>query len=646
METTEIRDITLNDVFGADGFIAQHKPGYEVRQPQIQVAELAEAAIREQKNAIIEAGTGTGKSFALAVPAVLSGKRAVISTETNTLLDQYINNDLPFLQRILPKEFKFAKAKGKSNYVCKMKRDEYEQQGLLSIYADHEEVSKLVDWSYDSNSGDRSEPRFGFSDSSWQAIGCNELCPRKQCPYYIDGAKGETECFAYKARKAFLQADVIVTNHTLMLLNAQIGGDAVLGDHSVLIVDEAHTLAEQAQKTFGFEIKQRTFSSFCKYAARLCHEAKLPIDKMFNASDMEQPEKWFFEQFRRLTKQQMTFKDIPALILGEMEKASLDVIKVLEILRAALNSVMPNSDEDEKLLRDLDGRAVDHIKSLKGLFNPDENWLPFCELSSALDPSERTVTLHYKPVDVAPLLQDTVYDWRQSTILASATMSVSGRFDFPIRDLGLEEPLCLQVESPFDYPKQCTALYPTRLPDPQSPEYHTAVAEMVTQILTHTHGRAFVLFTSYRDLQKVYELVSPRLRYEMMKQGDLPKPAMIERFKSDVHSVLFATRSFFTGVDIPGEALSCVILVKAPFRPPDEPLFRAKCELVKARGGNDFMEVALPLMVNDLRQAFGRLIRSKSDTGMFAFLDSRAINKPYFRHVLNSLPTMKVRTEL
>lgn len=634
--------VSLFDVFGPDGYIAANKPGYEVRESQVQVAEVAERAIAEERNALIEAGTGTGKSFALVVPAVLSGKRTVISTETNTLLDQYVLKDLPFLKEILPVSFTFAKAKGKSNYACRHKIDEYIGNPLISAFADPGEVDQLVAWARDTKTGDRSEPTFRFSEGSWQAVCCDELCPKKQCPYYHEGAKGYTECFAYRARKAFLEADVVVTNHTLCLLNAQIGGDAVLGSHAVCIFDEAHTLGEQAQKTFGCEVWQRTYSSFAKYVSRLLKAAGMLIE--FDISEIEGAERAFFDKFSRITKQQMTFDDMPRATIEEAKEFALPIITSLDALRKEIHAVSAQSEEDEKLRNELDDRAYGHIRNLEGMLSPDANWLAFAEVSGDYD--DRKVKLHYKPVDVAPILQDSVYQWRKSTIMASATLTVSGRFDFAVRDMGIESPICLQVDSPFNYAKQCMGYFPRHLPDPTSPEYHTAVAEEVEKILIHSCGRAFVLFTSLRDMNRVYELVSSRVRYQIYKQGDLPKPAMIERFKEDVHSVLFATRSFFTGVDIPGESLSCVILVKSPFRPPDEPLFAAKCKLIKERGGNDFVEYSLPLMINDLRQAFGRLIRTKVDTGLFAFLDSRAINKPYFRHVMRSLPAMKVQTTL
>jgi ATP-dependent DNA helicase DinG len=634
--------IDLRSVFGPDGYIAMHKPGYEVRAEQVKVAETVERAIRDGQNALIEAGTGTGKSFALLVPAIMSKKRTVISTETNTLLDQYVLKDLPFLKKVLPEEFSFAKAKGKGNFVCKKKLDDYLANPLISGFADVGEVEELVAWALRTASGDKSEPSFKFSEGSWQTVGCDELCSKKQCRYYGNGAKGDTDCFAYQARSAFLKAQVVVTNHTLCLLNAQIGSDVVLGPHEIMIFDEAHTLVEQAQKTFGFELKQRAFSGFGRYALKVLKASNLDIE--FDLAGLEWAESTFFECFRSITKQQMTFPDMPTGLRSDAGEAAKPVIAELDKLRKELNTKSPMCEEDEDLLSELDSRAIGHIKSLEGLFEPEENWLPFAEVSGDLD--ARRVTLHYKPVDVAPILKKTVYEERKSTVMASATIAIGSRFDFFSSDIGLIDPLTLRVDSPFDYVNQCTGYYPTHLPDPTHPEYHTRVAEEIERVLIHSNGRAFVLFTSYRDLARVYELVSSRLRYNIYRQGDLPKPALIKRFKEDVHSVLFATRSFFTGVDIPGEALSCVILVKAPFRPPDEPLFSAKCKLIKSRGGNDFQEYALPLMVNDLRQAFGRLIRSKSDTGLFAFLDSRAINKPYFRMITNSLPAMKVRTTL
>lgn len=521
----EAPEITIEDIFAADGLIARYKPGYEMRPEQVDVAELAQRAINEKRDAIIEAGTGIGKSFALVVPAVLSGKRTVISTETIVLQSQYIDKDLPFLQSILPKPFRFAVAKGKSNYVCRTKVDEYLGQPLLGMFADPGEVSNLVDWSQETKTGDKAEPDFTFSDASWQTVGADEFCARKQCRYYVDGCKGYTDCFAHKARREFLNADIAVTNHTLLLLNAEIGGDVILGGHEVCIVDEAHTLAEQAQKTLGFEIKQKTFSGFAKYAAKVCKGAGLNLAEYFDATTLEEPERQFFERFRRLAKDQMTFAQIPDLLRREMQTASEPVLRALDLLRSSLNSIMPNSDEDQELLNQLDDRAREHAGALKGLFDPKDNWLPFVELQTPQGGSidDRRVTLNYKPVDVAGILRHKLYDERQSTILASATLTVEKRFTFPIRELGLEDPLTLQVDSPFDYAAQCQAYYPTHLPLPQHPEYHTQLADEITSLLVHTQGRAFVLFTAYRDLKAVYELVSRRLTFTAMRQGDMPK---------------------------------------------------------------------------------------------------------------------------
>jgi Rad3-related DNA helicase len=969
---TNPENLTIESIFGADGLIAKIKPGYEVRDEQIQVAQTVERAITEQRNALIEAGTGTGKSFALVVPAVLSGKRTVISTETNTLLDQYIMKDLPFLHSILGIPFSFAKAKGKNNFVClageteiltwdgvrkisdcvgntirlidgngswveapvksygkqrlwaieltrfdtvktiyataehrwfyakgngdkqfhgeittqelqpgvklrtvhqrngayhlrpspfgiahgivfgdgsrfgvtkngfqtsyvvlfnekkndllkyfslseikdqelpstysdrlgkrvcdlpaffkdfpdlneapsylygwlagyfatdgtmhghgpeisssklenlefvqklclrlgihthpirqtervginateaselytirivpigmnenfflrekhrrewkpsryervgrhrwtvlsvkptdrneivycaevpstqsfalsdyiltgncRHKIDQYMQEMPLFDYADAEEVESLIKWAANTESGDKSEPDFKFSDSSWQAIGCDDLCIRSKCPYCLDGIKGYSDCFACKARKAFLDADLVVTNHTLCLLNASIGGDAVLGSHEVLIFDEGHTLAEQSQNTFGYEIKERTMSSFAKYVSRMAKQFDMSLE--YDATMLEYAEADFFLRFKKLAKQQMTFEDIPASIIADAKEFSLPVIREVDLLRKSINGLATTSDEDIKLKEELDDRARGHIGSIKGLFSPDNNWLPFVELTENGRHTEPRVTLNLKPIDVAPILNQKVFSQRMTTISASATLAVSGRFDFYKADTGMPDPICLLVDSPFNFTEQCTGYFPSHIPDPNAADYHTELAEEIEKLLIHTSGRAFVLFTSYRDLDTVHKLISGRLKYNILRQGDLPKPALIEQFKSDIHSVLLATRSFFTGVDIPGEALSCVMLTKAPFRPPSEPLFAAKCKLIKARGGNDFTEYAMPLMVNDLRQAFGRGIRCKTDQLLFAFLDSRAIKKPYFRMIMRSLPTMKVKTRL
>lgn len=645
--TVACNTCSLADVFGEGGLIARRKPGYEMRPEQLAVAEMVDLAIRTEENALIEAGTGVGKSFALVAPAVLSGKRTVVSTETLALLDQYIDKDLPFLAGALPRPFRYAKAKGKGNYACRRKLTELAGGQSPSMFADEDEVFALMEWAAQSPAGDRCEPGFAFAEASWQEVCCEEHCARRGCQFYGQGVKGPTDCFYYRARTEFLAAHVVVTNHTLLLLSAAIGGDAILGPHSICVIDEAHTLAEWAQKTFGTELKQRSLSGFARYVLSVTKKAGMALDVSLPV--IEAAERALFDVFRRVPKQAAPFAELPAGIIDAATAKAGPLGSAIEDLRTELNRQNPNAKEDEELLEQLDDRARAHVKSLKTMFGegeePDDNWLGYVELDCK-EGREPHVTLNFKPIDAAALLRTKLYAGRDSTVLASATLAVGSSFGFARRELGLEDPLVLQVGSPFDYPSQCWGYFPTHLPAPNSPTYHTEIADEVERILLRTNGRAFILFTAVADMRRVYELLCGRLKYDCMIQGSLPKPALVERFKADVHSCLFATRSFFAGVDIPGEALSCVILVKAPFRPFQEPLFDAKCKAIEAAGGNAFAQYSLPLMIQDTRQAFGRLIRNKTDRGLFAFLDSRANKAGYGARIRNALPPIRIRKEI
>lgn len=646
MTTITDNSLDLGDIFGADGLIARRfGQGYEERREQVDVARTAIDAIGQQRDALIEAGTGTGKSYALIAAAVKSGKRCVISTETNTLLAQYKDKDLPFLSAILPSPIKYAEAKGRGNYVCLRKVSELELAPMLPDFADEVEVALLIRWAHETTTGDRSEPRFAFREASWQAVGAEEHCSKRQCPFYKEGVKGHSECFACKARKAFLDAQIVVTNHKLLLINAEVGHDIILGPHEVVIVDEAHSLAEIAQDTFGHEIKQRTLSSFARYVHATCRRAGMACKG--TTADIELHERALMDVFRGVPKQAATFAELPPALIEMAQKAVVPLIDDVNQLRDELNSKLPQTEEDRLLLEQLDNRAKDHVQALIDMFDggeADPNWLGYVEVSQ--NGRSPYITLHFKPIDVAPLLREKLYSGRCSTIMASATLTVSESFSFAQSELGLSGPLTLRVDSPFDYAGNVAGYFPVHIPNPNAPDYHTVLADEITKVLVSTRGRALILFTSVLDMRRVHSLVSPRLKYDMMMQGDLPKPELIRQMKEDVHSCLFATRSFFTGVDIPGEALSCVILAKAPFRPPSEPLFAAKCQAIKARGGNDFAHYALPLMIWDLRQAFGRLVRNKTDRGAFVFLDSRAIKARYWPMIMRSLPPIRVRREL
>ena len=628
--------------------LPQFLADFELRPEQLKCAQLVWQAIQKQKNALIEAGTGCGKSFALLIPAILSGKRIIVSTETNALLDQYFFKDLPFLQKIMPptyenKVFTFARAKGRNNYICKRRIDEYHESLALPEWVDHEDVERLIKWQRNSETGDKADVDFSFQKEAWNELCAEAECEGKKCVYYKKG-----QCFVYAAKAKVENADVVATNHTLYALNLFIGSDILLGSHEVYIADEGHTLAQRMRETFGYEFKEKTISKSIQLALKTLEKADLPMS--YDLDEIYDFEKRLFAEFKGLTQRQMVLEDIPPQLRQAAQTYAKKIIVEIEKFRSELNTRRSIflDEEGQKILQRLDLRMRRHIEGLKSFFEPEENYVSHVDIEEDHQRQERKITLNSKVIDVAPILNYHLFERMPTSIFSSATLAVNKSFDFQYRELGLDrqETLPLMVGSSFDYVHQCEAYYPLHIPDPKHPAYHTALATEIEKILCHTEGRAFVLFTSYRDLNRVYELVSPRLKYTSYRQGDMPKQLLLEKFREDENTVLFATSSFWSGIDIKGEALSCVIIAKMPFSVPTEPLFAAKCKQIKAEGGNDFMEYALPIAISTLRQEFGRLIRAKTDTGFFAFLDSRALKARYSRYILSSLPNMRVRKRL
>jgi ATP-dependent DNA helicase DinG len=666
-------ELTVASFFKEGGLLSQVKKGFTEREGQAELSELILQAMAEKKNVIADAPTGFGKSLALLVPAVIAaireGKRVVVSTGTLALQDQYFLKDLPTIHKavkLVGYDFTYAVAKGKSNYACKAKFIDPEEDEL-SVHdnrAKYSNLPKLTVWAkeqdiFSGDSGDIASVPFSFPNADWRSIGADEDCEKKACPFYGQGRKegGETECFIYQAQKNYMEADIVVANHTLVLLDALIGSGAILGRYDLLLFDEGHEVVERASDSWGMEFKPRTISNTMKLCNKILEKSGVELFEDGFLQYWRDVEDALFQPFIACAKQPIALKAIPdKTVVPAARAVAAEIVTELKRLNRAMSKLIVHDENDPTTLSLTTCKEkVSKITSgLSNIFgeNIDEeykdNWLTF--LTPGFNKKEHTkyVSLNLKPIEIAPLMRSLILEKEEitTTVFISATMQVKKGFGFMKRELGLVDPLEFLGKSPFDFYNNVVAYFPKHLPDNTDSRYEMAMAKEIAMLLNHSNGRALVLFTSNYLMETITERVKPLVKFTILMQGDSSKNALIEEFKEDIHSCLFATKSFFTGVDIPGEALSNVILTKAPFRVPSDPMFKAKCEKIEERGYKSFDRLAMPLMLFDVLQGFGRLIRTTADHGMFCFLDSRANKKAYGGEIKNALPKMRILERL
>jgi ATP-dependent DNA helicase DinG len=603
----------------------QRIPGYETREQQIQMARQVEDALANGQHVIAEAGTGTGKSYAYLLPVALQlkehGGRAVISTGTIALQEQLIEKDIPFLEKILGMDFGAQLAKGKSNYLCTLKLKDQEN----TLFDEELNILSLLQWAkLHDCTGDRSDAPFPVPGNVWSMVCVDDACPGKKCP--INAAGG---CFYYQARAKIRDAKIIVCNHALFFTDMKIrksseGYASLLPEYQVVVFDEAHHIEKTARNTLGIQVSNRRIPMLLAQLRKLpgcdqgaVQEALMANEQFFGALALKGngADKFVFKPDSQDAK------------LGDRLTTAID--------NFIAEFDDPNKDERAEKLLELLDNAIYELRSIIKAASPGNVYWVEHPNTKAL-----RVTLHATPIDVAPYLSQNLFKNEDITsiIMTSATLSAGGSFSYLKKVIGCDDAREVCVDSPFDYYNQCLLYLPPNLPDPKNPSFHGDVAPFIEEILLKTDGRAFVLFTSYRGLNEVYNRLADRLKWTVLKQGDLPKQQLLDQFKQDTNSILFATASFWEGVDVQGESLSCVIIVKLPFAVPDDPITEAKIKAIERSGGNAFIEYSVPEAALRLKQGFGRLIRTRQDRGMVAILDPRIKTKGYGRRFLNSLP--------
>lgn len=642
----------MEEIFGKDGLIAKYHKQYEHRFGQIKMAEAVLRAFEEKKHLIVEAGTGTGKTLAYLVPAIAASlatnKRVVISTGTKNLQEQLMEKDIPFLQKIMPKKFSAAYMKGRSNYACLYKIKKAENQPILEGLDEMDYFDEVRQWSRETETGDRAElVNLPENISFWTRINAkSETCIGQQCPDF-------EACFITKMRQKAEDADILIVNHHLFFADLNVRGNQygkVLPDYGAVIFDEAHLIEDIAADYFGFQVSSFQIDELVRDAD------SLPITDAMATRDLTKigakiiglaDQFWIrFTQARdkdgrfplvpNAFAQKTSSGEIQATPLGE---AYFALDSALERLETAVDVHAEKLPEAESLLK----RARQTRFDLEFVCSQSEkNYVYWLEKRG------RGMFLRASPIDVSTLLQEKLFEKTETVVLTSATLSTNGKFDFIKDRLGLEDKktATLLAPSAFNYEQQAIIYIPKAMPDPRAPEYTQHAANEIIKLLNITHGRAFVLSTSNFGMNALYELVSMRVNFPCLVQGSMSKAGLLERFRKTPNAVLFATSSFWQGVDVRGEQLSCVIIDKLPFAVPSDPVVAARTRFIDENGGKSFFDYSVPQATITLKQGIGRLIRSKTDKGVIALLDTRLRTKSYGRDFLNSLPRTRITADL
>jgi ATP-dependent DNA helicase DinG len=644
-------DSSMDKVFGSAGVLARHHPAYEYREGQVRMAEAIARAFQDRKHLIVEAGTGTGKTIAYLIPAIneaiRSKKRIVISTGTKNLQEQLMQKDIPFLQKALPVKFTAAYMKGRANYACLYRLAKSDDQPILDGINEIDHFREVREWARDSRSGDRAELAYLPENLSfWPRVNArSEICIGQKCPDF-------EPCFINRMRSEAENADIIIVNHHLFFADLNVRGNQfgrVIPDYSAVIFDEAHLIEDIAADYFGSQVSNYQIDELAK------DSNDLPIaDAVANSNILKAAARVvgfadeFWGRFMRhaaegrsqLTRQAFMEHGVDResryTPLGEAWQALDDALSRLETY---IDAFSPEIAEAESVVRRIRQARFDLSFIVK---QEDSNFVYWMERRG------RGIFLQASPVDVSLLLREKLFEKLETCVLTSATLSANGSFRF-IRDrLGLPAATTetLAAPSSFDHESQAVIYLPKGMPDPRSPEFTHHAANEIIKIVRATDGRAFVLCTSNSSMAALYELVSSRVNYPCLLQGSMSRTGLIERFRSTANAVLFATSSFWQGVDVQGEQLSCVIIDKLPFAVPTDPLVAARTRHIDENGGRSFFEYSVPQAVITLKQGAGRLIRSASDRGVIAILDPRIRNKPYGREFLASLPRMRIVSEI
>jgi ATP-dependent DNA helicase DinG len=622
---------------------------YEYRPGQLEMAKAVERALAERKHLIVEAGTGTGKTLAYLLPALRTGKRVIVSTGTKALQDQLYFRDVPFLESLLG-PLRVCYMKGRANYLCRHKLVALRHQPILSGLEEIDQFSQIARWEETTETGDRSELA-GLPESSplWQKLDArSEACLGSTCPDY-------GRCFITEMRRKALESDIIIINHHLFFADLSVRREAagapdagILPEAGAVIFDEAHELEEVASSYFGLSISNIRFEELARDSDTLLKgkegSSKLPA----LTQQLRDRSRLFFSELPMAGDGRQPFSAREEFLEsnGDLYLSVRACLMRIEDEMAEMKGV-----DEAPGLRKRVARLRSELEFL--LESTASNMVYWMERRMAggsvaggrgasLRPQARTTFLQATPIDVSELLAEQVFETIPTVILASATLTVQGGFQHMRKRLGLQDARELIVPSHFRYAEQALLYLPPSMPDPREPDFPEAAAETIRRVLSITKGRAFCLFTSYAQMRNLYDLLLPVLDYPILLHGTAPRKVLLEQFRETPNAVLFGTSSFWQGVDVQGEALSCVIIDRLPFAVPSDPVVQARMKAIEENGGKPFFDYQVPSAVLTLKQGFGRLIRSLEDRGVLVLLDPRIKRQRYGQTFLDSLPPYRV----
>jgi ATP-dependent DNA helicase DinG len=630
-------------VLGPGGALSRALPGWEERADQLAMAEAVAEALADRRYLVAEAGTGTGKTLAYLVPAVLSGRRLVISTATKTLQEQLWLRDIPLLRQACGLDFSAAMLKGRSNYFCLARGEEFARAPTFSSREEGALWPRVREWARATATGDRSEVDLPDDWAAWREMSATaDTCLGRECRQY-------QECFVTRARARASQADLVLVNHHLFFADLSMrtsrAGVEVLPDYEAVIFDEAHAIEDVATEYFGLQVSSWRLEELCRDAERsvadrpdlgrmvkeICQEARKAGERFFGGVGRALrgggpgPSRG---GKRRRASEEDARAPLTEAVLEPLERDQARLDEALERIREAF------AEAPVPALAAIARRAGElrvELAAVTAMREPSRVY--FAEARG------RGVFLRAAPIDVATELGDRLYRRMDTVVFTSATLAAQGRFDYFRRQMGLAPELDVveaRYPGPFDYRRQAALVAPEGMPDPNDPAFLPAAARAVRALAEVTGGRAFVLCTSVRNMLGLRQALSD-LPWQILLQGERPKHRLLEAFRREP-SVLFATQSFWEGVDVPGEALSLVVIDRLPFAPPTDPVVAARVRALAEAGRDGFAELQVPAAALALRQGFGRLIRARTDRGLVAVLDPRLVTRGYGRAFLATLP--------